>query len=116
MTKIAYNQSRGGFGLSHEAIRLYAELKGIQLYPRETGFGSTTYYTDPTFENLWSDYDIPRADPALIETIEKLGPKTNARFASLAITELPAGTKYRIDEYDGAERIMTIDDYDWSIA
>lgn len=116
MPKIAYNQAYSGFSLSHEAIQLYAKLKGIRLYSREAELGFTSYYTDPAFENYWSDLDIPRTDPALIETIEKLGAKANGRCASLAITELPAGTKYLIANYDGAERVMTIDDYKWSIA
>jgi len=29
---------------------------------------------------------------------------------------LEPGTQYRIDEYDGMESVMTIDDYEWSIA
>ena len=33
MTKIVYNACHGGFGLSEVAIRPYAEIKGITLYP-----------------------------------------------------------------------------------
>jgi hypothetical protein len=36
--------------------------------------------------------------------------------AALRIAELPAGTLYRIDEYDGSETVMTQDDYNWSVA
>jgi hypothetical protein len=31
--KIVVNRCYGGFGLSHEAIMRYAEIKGIQLFP-----------------------------------------------------------------------------------
>jgi hypothetical protein len=29
---------------------------------------------------------------------------------------LPAGTKYRIEEYDGFETVMTFEDYKWETA
>uniref|UniRef100_A0A6M3JSS5 Uncharacterized protein n=1 Tax=viral metagenome TaxID=1070528 RepID=A0A6M3JSS5_9ZZZZ len=33
MKKIVINAQYGGFGLSHEAVMRYAELKGVKLYP-----------------------------------------------------------------------------------
>ena len=60
--------------------------------------------------------DINRADPALVQVVEELDDEANTRFSDLRITELPVGTKYRIDEYDGNESVCTIDDYEWSIA
>jgi hypothetical protein len=52
----------------------------------------------------------------LVQVVEELGEKANDSFADLYIVELPAGTVYRIDEYDGRESVMTNDDYDWSVA
>ena len=99
MTKIVYNACYGGFSLSHEAIMRYAEIKGINIAIGE-----------------FSIYDIERTDPALVQVVEELGEAANGRSAALRIVELPAGTLYRIDEYDGSESVMTQDDYDWSVA
>ena len=94
MTKIVYNACFGGFGLSDEALERYHELGG----------------------KAKSRYDVERADPLLVQVVEELGDRANTRFSDLRITDLPAGTKYRIDEYDGNESVCTIDDYEWSVA
>jgi len=98
MTKIVYNACYGGFGLSDEAEIRYREL------------------TDNINNEDFDVYDIDRADPILVQVVEELGDGANGYHARLYITEVPAGTKYRIDEYDGLETVMTIDDYDWKIA
>jgi hypothetical protein len=97
MTKIAYNACYGGFGLSSAAIKRGREISGN---PKWGGWGR----------------DISRADPTLIAVIEELGEAANGDCASLKIRELPVGTKYRIDEYDGTEKVVTIDEYDWETA
>jgi hypothetical protein len=144
MKKIAYNAQHGGFSLSDKAIRRYAEIKGIKLYPeKDPKWSHVTYWTVPASErppklegDAWykatqeeriasnkfhsdhtiSNREIPRDDPVLIQVIEELGAEANGSYASLAIAEIAPGTKYRIDEYDGAESVMTIDDYEWSVA
>lgn len=60
--------------------------------------------------------DVDRTDPALIQVVEEMGAAANGEFASLAVAEIPTGSSYRIDEYDGLERVMTRDDYEWNIA
>jgi hypothetical protein len=138
MTKIVYNACYGGFRLSDEAIRRYAEIKGIALYTNEQ-FGMTSYYLCPhdEWERIYTEesvapvspdryarsnalcfnhHDVDRADPILAQVVEELGKKANGDYAELYIAEVPAGTKYRIDEYDGLESVMTIDDYDWKVA
>jgi hypothetical protein len=152
MTKIVYNTCFGGFSLSDAAIRRYAELKGLTLYPEEMALGGralglTTYWTvspeqrkrdgvliDESTEwwstslerrqahnayytnNTISRRDMPRTDPVLVAVVEELGEAANGRVASLAIRELPEGTKYRIDEHDGNERVVTVDEYKWETA
>ena len=101
MTKIVYNACYGGFSLSDAAIIRYAELTGLPL-------------TDKN-KYIWRR-DIRRDDPILVQVVEELGDQADGLCASLAIAELPAGTKYRIDEYDGYESVMTPDDYKWYIA
>lgn len=138
--KIVINRCFGGFGLSHKAVMRYAELKGITLYPYVTDYESKKfdrmvpydpvknkntlvhYYTKP-LENgksendiYWSGYDMERNDPLLVQVVEELGDEANGHCAELAIEEIPTGTMYRIDEYDGRETIETRESIDWKIA
>jgi hypothetical protein len=138
MTKIVYNACYGGFSLSDEAIMRYAEIKGITLYTKQQ-YGFTHYYLCPPEEYdrisaeekdnpvrpgrfaqsnklYFSDRDIERTDPILVQVVEELGDRANGSHAKLQIEELPAGTLYRIDEYDGIESVMTQDAYEWKVA
>ncbi len=94
MTKIVFNACHGGFSLSEKARALYKER------------GGTTEL----------DHDIRRTCPILVAIVEELGDEANSGFSSLEIRDLPAGTKYRIDEYDGNELVMTVDEYEWGTA
>lgn len=60
--------------------------------------------------------DFERNDPVLVQVVEELGEAANGDCASLRVCELAAGTRYRIDEYDGRESVCTPDDYDWKTA
>lgn len=81
--KIVVNRCWGGFGLSREA---YKEL-GL----------SWDYYGFA--------YDDNRADPRLIEVVEKLGEKASSSFSKLEIVEIPDGIEWEINNYDGYETI-----------
>lgn len=94
MTKVVYNACYGGFGLSEVATKKYEELSG---------------------KKFWS-WEVDRTDPILVKIVEEGKEAASDEFAELEIAEVPEGTYYRIDEYDGLERVMTADDYDWSIA
>lgn len=68
-------------------------------------------------ENVVSDRDIDRTDPILISVVETMGSEAaSGPYASLYIKEIPIGTQYRIDQYDGIESIITKDDEDWKTA
>ena len=120
MTKIVYNACYGGFGLSKKAVLRYAELSGFTLERASTKLfedseeGVFTHWKRDG--EYWSDHDISRTDPNLVQVVEELGDKASDRFSDLQIRELAPGTKYRIDEYDGMETVMTVDDYTWSVA
>jgi hypothetical protein len=44
--KVVINRCYGGFGLSHEAVMRYFEIKGIIVYPeQEKGIGSWKFWT-----------------------------------------------------------------------
>jgi len=138
MTKIVYNACYGGFSVSHAAVMRYAEIKGITLYTQKK-YGFTHYYLCPpeeydrinaeeqanpvspgrfirSNEMYFSDRDFERTDPILVQVVEELGDAANGSCAKLRITEVPAGTLYRIDEYDGFESVETKDSYDWKVA
>jgi hypothetical protein len=131
MTKVVINACYGGFGLSEEALRLYAQKKGLEFYvwrdPKSKSDVFNLYFTsDPSGMDLMDsefyrkyslwDHNIERTDPALVEVVEELGEKANGRSAKLVVEDLPKGTLYRITEYDGFEDIETADDVDWCVA
>jgi len=93
--KVVYSATYGGFGLSDKARDRYKELTG---------------------NNAPADYDIERTDIALVQVVEELGAKASGDYAHLVIRDLPKGTKYYIDEYDGSESVITIDEIRWSVA
>ncbi len=111
--KIVINKCYGGFSLSDAGILKYAELKGISLYlkppanitSRLGNLFYRVYYTTPDFQEKthFSQYDIKRDDPFLIQTIEELGQKAASAASNLRIVEIPDGVEWMIDEYDGME-------------
>ena len=92
--KVVINICFGGFGLSDEAIRLYAEKKGIQLGERQS-YG---------YDEI-SDWDISRDDAILVEIVEELGAKANGDYAELKVVEIPDGVDWYVSDYDGNEHI-----------
>ena len=119
MTKIVYNACFGGFGLSHKAIMRYGELANLNLlYVQGDHDWNSYYYKDgiQDDDHYFSDRDISRTDPFLVQVVEELGKEADDRYSELAIRELEPGTRYRIDEYDGNESVITIDEYHWEVA
>lgn len=131
MAKIVYNACFGGFSLSPVAIDRYAELKGITIYdgcylcPKEeyeriadeedkNPIGPDRYAKSNALYFCHSNID--RADPFLVQVVEELGDKANGSYAKLRIKEVPTGTLYRIDDYDGYETVETVDSIDWKVA
>lgn len=110
--KIVINRCFGGFGLSDDAVELYARLKCIDLGPRNcSDFGGTYWYINnvETEENYFSSFTIieqtTRADTTLVQVVEELGTAANGRFAELKVVEIPDGVEWEIDEYDGMEHV-----------
>lgn len=131
--KIVINKCFGGFGLSYEAIMLYAKLKKFKLYaftekrdkegkinfnifekynPKKHKASFIHYSKKPLCKNgkyvklsYFSEHDIDRTDNCLIRAVEQLGEKANGDYAELKIIEIPDGINYEISEYDGIESI-----------
>jgi len=118
MAEVVINTCYGGFGLSNEAIRLYLTRKGILYEERKDKWGHSMF-SSPGKED-WSLYDEVsrpvRHDPDLVSVVKELGLGANGDCADLRIVELDEGTLYRIDEYDGMERIETRDSIGWAVA
>lgn len=122
--KVVINNKFGGFGLSYKAIMLYAKLKGITLYPYVDEISQKVYGEKPLEEypflhystepvsnedelnaHYFSDSDIERTDPFLIEVIKQLKDKANGSCAKLKIIEIPDDIEWEVKEYDGNEWI-----------
>ena len=100
--EILVNKCYGGFGVSVEAQHLYAKKKGFTLREEKTKWGSVELYKDGAF--FYPDWD--RFDPVLLEVFHELGTERfSGDCASVEITEIPDGTSYNIEEYDGQEWI-----------
>lgn len=115
MAKVVYNACHGGFSLSRKAVLRAREISGDPKWGGQCIAGDN-----------WAGWDcdmdyghiegVKRSDPVLVRVVEELGVDANGDCAQLKIEDVPPGTAYRIDEYDGSETVMTCDDYQWEIA
>tara|TARA_R110000751_G_C13444580_1_gene443361 strand:- start:132 stop:440 length:309 start_codon:yes stop_codon:yes gene_type:complete len=93
-TKIIYNNSYGGFGLSDlaKAALLRAGC---------------------TEEEVYNFLYESRHDPRLVHVVETMGPDlVSGPCSRLCVATIP-GTKYWVTEYDGMESIDTPDTVKW---
>lgn len=132
--KIVINNCYGGFSLSEEGVRRYAEIKGITLWPeadtKYKSLGVVHFWTVPPEQRPkmiehWHqasleerqanneafaraqlyDREIPRDDPALVQVVQELGKAANGHHAALKVVTIPDGVQWEIDEYDGLEAV-----------
>ena len=135
--KIVINNCFGGFGLSHEAVMRYCEIKGIDVYPEQdtTFWKFWTYWIvkpedrlktkdgDAFYSMSMADRqaynaahsaqtiyprDIERNDLALVQAVEELGDKANGDHAELIIVDIPDDVNWTIEEYDGSEHVAEV--------
>lgn len=103
--KIVINCKYGGFGLSHQAILRYAEIKKIKLIVvknQKSGLLPYTYYKNNIKEkNSFYIHTIKRNDPALIQVIEELKEKANDAYANLKIVTIPNNVKWNVHSGEG---------------
>lgn len=105
MKKIVINAWYGGFNLSDKAILRYAEIKGINLVWEDGRWGKHYYKDSVSDDNHFSDDDIPRDDPVLVQVVEELGHDADGHAANLKIVEIPDDVEWHIAEHDGSEHV-----------
>lgn len=106
MQKIVINNCYGGFGLSHDAMMLYAHLSGIVLVTKESEYGFTHYYVDEVNDDKYfCDHSIDRDCPHLVKVVETLGSAANGSCADLKVVEIPDGVEWQISGYGGSEHV-----------
>lgn len=109
MTKIVINRCHGGFGLSDEAVERYAQIKSINLGPRQNAsFRSAHWYVDGVEDNehYFSSHSIERRDDAaLVQVVEEMADAASGNYAELAVVEIPDNVEWHIGEYDGIEHV-----------
>lgn len=133
MTKVVINKCHGGFGLSPEAVLLYLDRSGRQVWVEENAkFGGLipfTYYLVPPEQRIegdpdnwyemtlderqahnaaysdtvFHDRDLSRDDPDLVAVVEEMGNRANGRHAELKVVDIPDNVNWYIEEYDGCE-------------
>ena len=107
--KVVINRCFGGFGLSHEAIMLYAKRTNLNLkaIKHSSDLLGYVYYIDGVEDedHHFSDYDLSRNDEQLVAVVEELGDAANGWAAELAIVEIPDDVDWYIEEYDGSEHV-----------
>jgi hypothetical protein len=132
--KIVINECYGGFGISHEGMLRYFEIKGQPVWPEQTDdyWKHWTYWTvspenrpetkegddfyamsmperqayNEAHSNLTIyNLDIKRDDPALVQMVEELGKKANGNYSKLRIVQIPDDVNWYIHEYDGMEHV-----------
>jgi len=87
--KVVINSCHGGFGLSQAAFRMLDEIN-----------------TPKEHDEVYLLYN--RHDPNLVRVVETLGQKASGEHSELEVVEWPDCVPYKIDEYDGWEKV-TID-------
>lgn len=132
--KVVINRCYGGFGLSHEAVMRYLEIKGITVYPEQgkDHFKFWTYWTVKSEDRIelkggeqfhslsleerqaynqkYSEQtvycrDIARDDPAMVQAVQELGDAANGGYAELVVVDIPDDVEWTIKEYDGMEHV-----------
>ncbi len=100
---IVINRCYGGYSLSTKAFRRLRELGHEEALNSDEGDGVFI----PGSECHYVGMD-ERANPLLVQVVQELGNGANGTYANLRVVEIPDGTQFEIDEYDGMETIHEI--------
>jgi len=122
MNKVVYNNNYGGFSISLKAVEwLEANCKDNELrdFIKSLRSAGKEYSFSSKDECLCYDvsgwFEDKRHHKDLVAVVEALGDEANGSCAQLNIRKI-CGNQYRIEEYDGAEDVITPkDDNEWIV-
>lgn len=121
--KLVINKCYGGFGVSIAAMKeMCGKCEHVRPNEPIGYYGSQKKWDDAINdpynsvrdyfyfdENNWPVTDEHRSDgrdcPVLIATVERMGEAASSSLAKLRVVEIPDGTQFEIDEYDGIESV-----------
>jgi hypothetical protein len=105
--RIVINRQHGGFSLSWDAQIAYLDRSGMvyELENRESRDDTQRYGQRIKLASgdYWSDYEIARDDPVLVDVVREMGEDANGNYADLKVIKIPGNVEWMIDEYDGLE-------------
>lgn len=105
--KVLINNCYGGYGISHEACKLWLERNNISFIETKDDYGDPQFIIDNDISYV--SHLISRDDPYMIQIFEEKGSEfVSGECAELILVEVPDGCQYRIGEYDGMEWIDKI--------
>lgn len=105
--KVLINNCYGGFGISHEASKLWLERNNIFFIESLNDYGDPQFIIDGDISYV--SHLISRDDSTIIQIFEEKGSEFVSEDCSeLILVEVPDGCFYRIGEYDGMEGIDKI--------
>lgn len=99
--KVVINTCYGGFGLSKKAMELYSVLK----YGENRVKDSSGYFHIESTGGAIYDRHLARDDPLLVQVVEELCKDSWGEYSKLIVKEIPEGSEWEIEEYDGRERL-----------
>jgi hypothetical protein len=106
LTSIVINTQHGGFGLSHSAQLAYLKAAGIAYTLEDRESRDATQRLGQCIMvngNHWTDYNIARDDPALVDVVRNMGSTADGAHAHLKIVRVPNAVAWQIEDYDGLE-------------
>lgn len=121
--KILINGCYGGFGLSNAVFEWLIKNKNWKCieviddvsdeFVKQQKANCYRYSKNCKYKSLAGNYYFvgkgERTNKDIIEAVETLGVEAaSASLASLKIVEIPDGTNYEIDDYDGIETIHEV--------
>jgi len=87
---------------SPRPVSRQSALLGQYLDSQDLQFPALALYRDRGGRAQW-DFKIPRDDPILVAVVEELGEAASTNLSELEVVDIPDGTSWVIEEYDGLE-------------
>jgi hypothetical protein len=122
MNKVVFNNCYGGFSISLKAVEWLEDnsedealLEHIENCKEDIEYSTSAYKNQMLCYSVSEFFDRKRHHKDLVAVVEALGDEANGSCAHLGIAQI-CGNQYRIEEYDGAEEVITPeDDSEWIV-